>query len=44
MADIANLEPFITIIDGKTVTVEYSIIPAMHDGKEVTTLVKDILR
>ena len=44
MANVANLQPFVTVIDSKTVTVDYDIISAMHDGKEVTTLAKDVLR
>ena len=44
MANVANLQPFVTVIDNKTVTIDYDIISAMHDGKEVTTLAKDLLR
>ena len=45
MSNVANLQPFVTVIDSKTVTVDYDIISAMlDDGKEVTTLAKDILR
>ena len=44
MSNVANLQPFVTVIDSKTVTVDYDIISAMHYGKEVTTLAKDILR
>ena len=44
MANVANLQLFVTVIDNKTVTVDYDIISAMHDGKEVTTLAKDLLR
>ena len=44
MSNVANLIPFITVIDSMTVTVDYDIVSSMHDGKEVTTLAKDLLR
>ena len=44
MSNVANLQPFVTVIDSKTVTVDYDIVSSMHDGKEVTTLAKDHLR
>ena len=44
MDSITNLENFQTNIDGKVVTVKYLVVDTMHDGKEVTTLVKNILR
>ena len=44
MSNVANLQPFVTVIDRKTVTVDYNIVSSMHYGKEVTTLAKDLLR
>jgi hypothetical protein len=44
MAAIESLQPFTTTIDDKTVTVQYEVVDTMHDGKEITILVKDILR
>jgi hypothetical protein len=44
MDSIEDLNDYRTTIDGMEVTVKYEIVDTMHDGKEVTILVKDILR
>ena len=44
MEEISKLNPFNTTINGKKVTVKYHVLSTMHDGKEVTVLVKDVLR
>ena len=41
---VKNLKDYQTSIDGKEVKVKYQVVDSMHDGKEVTILVKDILR
>ena len=44
MEDISRLQPFTTTINGKHITVRYHVICSMHDGKELNTITKDILR
>ena len=44
IAAISSLQPFTCTIDNKTVTIVYQVVDSMHDGKEVTILVKDLLR
>ena len=44
MSNVLNIQHFVTVIDSKTVNVDYDIVSSMHDGKEVTTLAKDLLR
>ena len=48
MEEIEQLEDItITIgtrVVGTRITVKFRVEPCMHDGKEVNTLVKDILR
>ena len=43
-AEIDNLTDFTTTVKNKEVTVKFTIIPAMHDGKEIVTITKDILK
>ena len=42
--EIANLTDFTTTVKEKEVTIKFTVLNMMHDGKEIVSIVKDILK